>query len=623
MRPEVRRACALALVAVGVGLACAPIVADPVPATTENACPAHPCDAYKQAGVACNDGICTVSATTTNLLMVVGLATDSYLAPGRTYVTTLNGGPSASSALGACALQDCRPPLCQLRRWSQDQGGYLVAQNAANEAMWYLGAANAMTTAATSLPVQATYRRLIGPSSQDALDLGLPIDPVQAQNVTTPSGDPGPNGSPQIEFQAYLQPGCYERTLQPFAPLSTAFPPAIKPWTPDQPAPPAILQFDVTREETSLPTGPARIVPRFDIGRADGLEGWSAYLRDTQTKRVFSNVVPLRGSLAQGVTLPTYHVENQDMDDALTNLELVLAPPLGQPLPTEVFAPTAQAIASSVVYSPLPTPVAVTGLIQTPAGVPVPAAVYFTAIDITDRNGQRFPPNFEFVTSVNTVTDPRTGASSYSALLPQGHFRIAVRPTDGTSAVTVVTRAVGGEGNQMTGEDIDVGPLVTISGTAMVADEQPLTEGLVEVVPTACAPIAGSTSTADVFQDCLPRTTGTATADDGSFSLAVDPGNYLLRVRPREGSRLPWKIQPIVVGPTAPPLGKVVVPAPISVGMTLTDTVPNPVINAIVRVFTDPTQTGSAVELGQAITDVKGNYEMYIAPPTSVASPGF
>ncbi len=433
-----------------------------------------------------------------------------------------------------------------------------------------------------------------------------------------------------------MQDGCYERTLQPYAPLSRAFPPEIKPWPPDS-SPPAT--FDVTREETLPGRGPL-VYPQFDIGRAEGLEGWTAYLRNSKTKRVFSNVVPLRGSLVPGVTLLTNHsnLPQRQPFEALTGLELVLQPPVGQPQPTEVFAPTAQEIVPTVTYPTLPTPVTVTGRIETPAGVAVPAVVYFTANDITDRNGQTFPPNFEFTTSVSTTPDKRTGAATYSALLPRGDFRIAVRPTDGANAVTVVSRKVGAEGNEMTGVDIDVGPLVTVSGTAEVADGRSLAEAIVEVLPTACAPIPGSTATtdisqdggggtggveADTFADCLPREANGQTRDDGFFSLAVDPGHYLLRVRPREGSRLPWKVQSITVGTTGFVAGKVDIPAPINVGMRLTDQagngdqeMDNPVINAIVRVFTDPTQTGSAVELGQAITDVNGNYEMYIAPPT-------
>ncbi len=65
---------------------------------------------------------------------------------------------------------------------------------------------------------------------------------------------------------------------------------------------------------------------------------------------------------------------------------------------------------------------------------------------------------------------------------------------------------------------------------------------------------------------------------------------------------------------------KVTIPAPFSLGMTLTDSAMhlmtnNPVVNAVVRVYTDPSAGGPAVELGRALTDAEGNYEMFLAPP--------
>ncbi len=627
---------ALAIVAVGVGLACEPIVGDPGPAVPINACPAHPCSAYNQqpgATPSCNAGVCTVATPANDLLLIIGLATDSYLAPGRTYMTTLNGTPSApgtcTPAPGSCALPSCNPPLCALPEWTTDQSSYVIDSSAAVAANWYLG------KGAATLPVQATFRRLFSvtpqATPQDAFDLGLPVDPVQAVNFTTKPGIPGPNGTNQQNFKTYLPPGCYERTLQPFSPFSTAFPPEIKPWPPDQSLE-GVTDFDTTSEET-LASGASLTNPTFDITRAEGLGGWTAFLRDIQTKRIFSNVVPLTGSLAQNVTLLTNHNPapppppntKQPPFEALTDLELVLAPPAGTPLPTEVFAPAgappSQELAGSEEYPSLPTPVTVTGRIQTPAGTPVPANVYFTATDISDRSGQPFPPNFEFATSVSTTTDPHTGASTYTALLPQGDYMITVRPTDSASAIRSVPRAVGGQGNIMTGEDIDVLPLVSLSGIAKVADGRPLAEAVAEVVPTQCAPDASMGTSPDTSDSCLPRAVQTGTGADGSFALQVDPGQYLLRIRPRQGSQLPWKIEALVVGATDQGLGSIVIPAPISVGMRLTDCVSpmmpsgnNPVVNALVRVFTDPSQGTPPVELGEAITDGQGNYELYIDP---------
>jgi hypothetical protein len=631
---------ALAVGAVGVALACEPIVGTPSPAAPINACPAYACDAYKQPGAACNAGVCTVPSQTTNLLLVIALATDSYLAPGRTYMTTLSSAtpaPVSCEPPSCCELPDCSPPACALPEWHTVTSSYFLAPAAALPvvANWSLG-----NSGVTALPVQATFRRRYGPtarSSQDALDLGLPVDPVLAVNVVMPAGTlpPGPNGTAQVQFQTYLQPGCYERTLQPFSPFSRAFPPEIYAvegltspktlpiWPPDDPSS-GISDFDLTQE-----TGQGRTIPTFDIGRAEGLEGWTAYLRNVQTKRLFSNVVPLTGSLAHVTLLSNHEPNTVERVDALTDLEVVLAPPSGLPLPTEVFAPAgvppAQELASRLTYPSLPTPVTMSGRIRTPAGSPVPADVYFSATDITDRSGQSFPPNFEFTTRVSTTRDPKTGASTYSVLLPQGDYQIAVRPTDGVNAVTVAPRHVGGQGNEMTGEDFDVTPMVQLLGSAKVGDGRALAEAIVEALPTQCAATTGDAGAPDSSDACLPRTAQTGTANDGTFRLTVDPGGYLVRVRPRDGSRLPWKISPVVVGRTSMVLDPILIPAPLSVGMRLTDSARglvtmdnNPVPNALVRVFTDPSQSSSAppaVELGQAITDSDGNYEMYIAPP--------
>jgi hypothetical protein len=258
----------------------------------------------------------------------------------------------------------------------------------------------------------------------------------------------------------------------------------------------------------------------------------------------------------------------------------------------------------------------------------VPATVVFTATDIFQRAGIPFPPNFEFVTQVQTSTDPRTGASTYSVVLPQGDYAIAVRPTDDSSAVTLSTRAVGGPAAVRGSVDLAVGQLVPVLGGAFVADGRSLSEAIVEVVPTACTsngpatvPDASSTQALALrtgSEFCMPRPAQTLTGNEGAFILALDPGGYLLRVRPVEGSRLPWKTQPLVIGPASGPvdLGKIRVPAPVRVRMTLDDSSGNWISNGIVRVFTDPLQGTPPVELGRAITDSAGNYEIDLAPPS-------
>jgi hypothetical protein len=141
----------------------------------------------------------------------------------------------------------------------------------------------------------------------------------------------------------------------------------------------------------------------------------------------------------------------------------------------------------------------------------------------------------------------------------------------------------------------------------------------------------------------MPREAQATTASDGSFGgLVLDPGRYLLRVRPADGTRLPWFVvpsfPPVAPAGGGPPLpveaGKIEVPVPVSAGLTLLDPGNNAVVRALVRVFTMPipapqppagqcmppmTETATpvpAVEVGRAITDATGHYELYLAPPS-------
>jgi len=188
-------------------------------------------------------------------------------------------------------------------------------------------------------------------------------------------------------------------------------------------------------------------------------------------------------------------------------------------------------------------------------------------------------------------------------------------------------------------KDIEVDPPRPLRGNAVVADGRPLGGATVDAVPIHC--LAGSSPW------CMPRPAQTTTAANGSFYLgALDPGRYLLRVRPADGTRLPWKVvsafPPVEPAGDLPPLpieaGTIVVPAPVSAGLQLLDSPGEVLIRAVVRVFTMPVPAPMppagppgctpgattmqaqlavpAIEVGQAITDAQGKYELYLAPPT-------
>jgi hypothetical protein len=307
--------------------------------------------------------------------------------------------------------------------------------------------------------------------------------------------------------------------------------------------------------------------------------------------------------------------------DALTNAELVVAPPPGLAVPTGIFAPIGQVLPAAETYPPLPAPVTVHVNIEREDHAPVAAELVFEALAIADANGRPNSSNFEFVGHVRAPS-ASSAAASYSVDLPPGQYRLSVRPLDETSQVTVVPFQVDASSAADAGsvDDASSGSAIrnvvvsarrTVLGTALVADGRPLAGGAVEAAPTACAPFDTSSPS------CLPRWASTTTEDDGSFRLTLDPGKYELRVRPADGSGLPWVQTALSVGFADLPLTlpTVTVPAPMFVGHKLVDPAANPIVHAVVRVFQLPA-SGPAVELGRAITDATtGQYDMYIAPP--------
>ena len=105
----------------------------------------------------------------------------------------------------------------------------------------------------------------------------------------------------------------------------------------------------------------------------------------------------------------------------------------------------------------------------------------------------------------------------------------------------------------------------------------------------------------------------TTTTANGTFALALDPGSYLLRVQPQDGTLFPWVTQPLLVGPTAVTVPAITIFAPVHAGVELFDPYGNPVVHAVVRVYQVPA-SGPAIEVGRALTDETGTYDLYLAP---------
>ncbi len=601
-----------------VAIACGSIVSPPGVIAPINVCPDHSCAAYVQSGTtpaSCVDDACVVPGPAAGVVLLVALPQDSGFAPGRTFALDFDQlvatAPPSTPPMTALALCESAATAgcAALPGYGAIKGQYGVSPNLEQPPPlgvgWDLG-----NPAETALPVQASFRLLWPVSSMstvDARSLGLPIDPIFATASVDTFGIPGPAGGPSVIYQTYLQPGTYERILRPTPPFDQAFAPEVKVVAVlegQSVVPEFVDAFDSTQE-----TGQGSTIPTFNITNAGGtLDGWTAYLRDG-SNQIISNIVALHGTTAPKVILATNHVPVGS--DALTNAELVVAPPLGSPFPTAVFAPVGNVLPFDEVYPELAAPVEVSGSVMTAAGAPAAADIIFEALAITGANGASYTTNFEFVGRASARPDPASGADTYSAILPQGLYRVSVRPLTMANQVTIIDPFTvdGMQGTAEAQSNFAVDVPRTAEGTAVVADGRPLAGATVEASPVGC--IDGTSSW------CLPRAAQTTTTDTGAFQLALDPGQYVLRVRPADGSRLPWVVQPLSVpldnfGVIVP---LVKVPAPMSVGLSLFDPTGNAIVHAVVRAFWLPAQ-GSALELGSALTGTDGRYDMYLALPS-------
>jgi hypothetical protein len=569
---------------------------------------------------------------------LVSLPTDSAFAPGLTYAISMD------QLFAAEPTARCAPPACAiLPNVGVVQGDYSVTLQEQSDLGFYLGNPQGDTV----LPAHATYRLLWPPLLEpnpceiSAASTQLPVADVLSDERLAIGVPVGPSDGGSVGFEAAMQPGCYELTLTPDSPFDEAFPPqvshvTVSPLTQDAGY---MLAPDFTTE-----TSPdqQKTLPTFQVSRQGGLDGWTAFLRDTTTLAPVSGARPLQGMVVSSLVLATSHVPPSA--DALTGTELVIEPPAGQPLPTEHLPSTQGTIEADVCYPPLPDPVeysvAVTDqetgtlidadlLFQAsvvsvyPPGVPCVSPVIADAGlggAVSDAALIPNSANFEFVAQGRTSRDAGIDGPSLSVALPLGEYTVIVRPVDSAHSVgsqsLVVLPSTPDAGPRST--SFPAAPSVTVTGRVQVADGRPLTEATVVAIPWLCGDGAPTT------QACLPRSASATTADDGSYTLTLDHGTYTLSVRPLDGTGLPWSTVTVLVenGAVTASAPLVSIPAPIHANMQLVDPSGNAIVHALVRVYTSPGAGSASVggptelEIAHSITDDTGNCDLVLPPAT-------
>jgi hypothetical protein len=268
-----------------------------------------------------------------------------------------------------------------------------------------------------------------------------------------------------------------------------------------------------------------------------------------------------------------------------------------------------------------------------PADLPVDADVEFEGLAFS--NGATLTGrDFEFNATAHARVSP-AGTSMYSVTLPQGVYRVTVRPASdgamrldggGLPAVQVTSLVVD---DRHTYEPFTLGGMRQISGSAATADGRPLVGATVEAIPVSCDQPANLADGGDAGSQlkqpgttaaCVPRPQQVIITDtQGSFSLPLDPGGYQLRVKPADGTGFPWVTQSL--DPAAATV-RLKVPAPFHTSFSLLDANDVPVMRALVKAFlvpdpSDPSSSAQAVELGETLTDGSGQCDLYLdlAPP--------
>jgi hypothetical protein len=543
-------------------------------------------------------------SATGDVVLTITTASDADFAPGRTFAMSFDALRRASASPGTGTLPEVLSP----------NGYYNVAPSvASDEVHWNLAA---MPGQNVSLPVSTTAttfapRTLANPDGTliDVTALALP--PVLATVQQGENG--GPGGGPTTKYTAAdLQPGTYLRTVTPAAPFRDAFGPAIA-------SVPISNDYDyglVSGYDTTGTVDPA--LPTATITRERGsFDGWTAYLRDTTTGAVASNVAPLSGQ-STTVTFAVRRIASplpdggaQLDEDALANAVLVVAPPAGSIEPAYLGNIINDVLATPR-YPTLPAPVVVEGVVLGPYGEPVSAELVFEAIGITNVvAGQPQLDTQSFALTRFVSNDPASG--QYSVTLPPGRYRFDVRPISTSYALLERDLEVPVQFDPLE-DDVALGTPTSTQGAVAAADGRTLPGTVVEAISAGCAPIE-SLDAAPPSAWCLPRPAQATTDADGGFDLELDPGSYILRAEPTPGTRLPWVTTGVidVTSTTASDAGTIVVPVPLSLGLVIVAPDGNPVPGALVRAYR-MTPAQGAVELGDALTDANGRYDLYVAP---------
>lgn len=591
-----------ALAGIGLMGACEPIVGTPPVPPPANKCPEHACETYatRPGSIASTCDAerrrCEVPAEPSfPIMIVVHVPDSSYDAPGETFVVS---GDRLFSRAPTSATDACQPRFClPLPRLYSVTGSYRV-----NAAM----AKNVGVNAAdqTSFPINVTFIPVAGQNDTPATALGLPLGPLFASSRVVRTDA---TGTADVLYQLPLPEGRYIRFAYPEEPFDEALPPGkntvLATGAGTAPSDSFVLGPDTNPPAPRAPEtpldDPSGALRRATISRAEGLDGFRAWLAESATGWRISSRRSLRGT-RDVVRLDT-------AGQSLTgdqSIDVVVAPPDGAiAIPRLQSTLFSGAGLESVDYPALPRPATVDGLISiaTAGGLAgIPSRVSFTSTSIRALDGS--PQQvLRYQTTVSTDE-----AGGFTTVLPIGMYDVLFEPAEGTGFSTTLRRNVEIVASS-TALALSPKRRTQVTGRVVLADGRALSQADVYAIPSDAAAVG-------------LRPQRGVTASDGSFAFELDEGRWDFRVEPALGTGFPRLVMTSreVSGERAA-LGFLSVPPPTRLAFTIK--VPgqtaNPVVSATVRIFAEragaPTTGTQWVEVGTGLTNQEGACEILLA----------
>lgn len=430
-------------------------------------------------------------------------------------------------------------------------------------------------------------------------------------------------GREGAETSTALPSGFYRRTLYPEPPYDALFPPRTSVFDSDgkslvdrlllpalvpaaalsrAPDYQALVDEFVLSDATLDPIASRNVT----VQREAGLDGWQVWVADSTTKRRISTLKTLSG-VKQTLTLETSGETRTPNGGLGDNVEVVVSPPASYVAVPRYVNPVNGGDLGTIRYPSIASPVAVNGRVVVPDSDPLlgfKAKVAFESTNILTQGETRDrSPLLHYSATVSTDDLGR-----FATVLPPGTYNATIEPVEGTgyAKTTVPTPEVRAD---LTSNAMTLSPAkrTAVRGRVLLVDQSPVAEATILATPRAKGPTL-----------LQPRPNQTRTNTAGEFSLELDQGSYTITAIPQSGTGFPRVAILSEIPATDTDLSPIQIPAPIALSFTLRDArfrQEDPVVNAVVRVFTVPTGTSTeAIEIGVGATDASGNVEILLAP---------